>query len=93
MYCLFNKKIDLNYVRIELISKTLSIKSSQVIIIEELLFLLNIMYSKLKCNITNGQSEAYDMSSRKKYRETFTMTLCQHLVIRKLSHKNNSNVF
>lgn len=51
------------------------------------------MYSKLKCNITNGQSEAYDMSSRKKYRETFTMTLCQHLVIRKLSHKNNSNVF
>lgn len=51
------------------------------------------MHLKLKYNITSDQSETYDLSSRKKYREIFTMAVWQCLVIRKLSHKNNSNVF
>lgn len=93
MYYLFNKKIDLNYVIIRLISKTSSIQSSHHRYIRITVFVLNIMYSKLKYNITSDQSETYDKSSKKKYREIFTMALCQCLVIRKLSHKNNNNVF
>ena len=88
---LIRKLIDFNYIRIRLISEKLSVSPNNFLIKIPVL-VLNIMYLKLKYNRTCYQSKIYAMSSRKKYRDIFTVALYKGLLIKKLSHENNSKL-